>query len=341
MKAKNIFLILIGLAFISNVKTANANPKIDEIKLRNKIICGTDLSHKGFAYKDEEGNWQGIDAKLCRLFATAIFNDGNKYELKDIKTEEIKDVLKNDKIDIMLGATPWIASNEILKDISFTKTTYLSKQSFVAKYKKDASSMSAYKKSNVCVNKFSSDLRDLIQFNSKYDLQFNIIPQAGTNKNVEAFLLNRCNMIFGNEILLKSKLTDNNLMKKDIILLPEKIGETPIAPAVSNKYPKFANSIKWVINAIILADKYNINEHNINSYFVSNDLEMKNLTGNNKRLWEKLDLHPDWFKTAIIEIGNYETLYKNTIGKDSYLEIEVENNKPTSKGGKLSSEPFL
>ena len=49
------------------------NAGLHYIHTRGKIYCGTETGNKILAWRDEKGNWQGIDVELCKMLSTAVF----------------------------------------------------------------------------------------------------------------------------------------------------------------------------------------------------------------------------------------------------------------------------
>lgn len=48
------------------------NAGLHYIHTRGKIYCGTETGNKILAWRDEKGNWQGIDVELCKMLSTAV-----------------------------------------------------------------------------------------------------------------------------------------------------------------------------------------------------------------------------------------------------------------------------
>ena len=75
------------------------------------IRCGSDLSVKSYAYK-EDGEWKGFDADICRAFAWAIYGDGSRFEMVDVRPYNVGRSLKGGLIDVMLSGGVFSAGVE-------------------------------------------------------------------------------------------------------------------------------------------------------------------------------------------------------------------------------------
>lgn len=99
--------------------------------------------------------------------------------------------------------------------------------------------------------------------------------------------------------------------------------------------------VKWIFNALKLAEEHNINSKNVNVYIGSKDISVQNLLGDNPHLWNKFGLNPNWLRKAIEDLGNYGEIYERNIGKDSLLMMERRENNLLRNRGLISSQPFL
>ena len=148
MKLKLFFLGMIFFATPLIAKTNNNG--LNVIATRGYVACGTNLSNTYLAYKDVVGNWQGIDADLCRAFAMATLGDENAFDMIDVATTNAAKALDSGKIDIMLGNNAISAKQEISSPISAMDVLYIDKQMFASRHKSDAESMETYKENKVC-----------------------------------------------------------------------------------------------------------------------------------------------------------------------------------------------
>ncbi|HRE42066.1 MAG TPA: transporter substrate-binding domain-containing protein [Ignavibacteria bacterium] len=90
-----IIILIIGLfCSTSNVIFAQT------VKLQDKIIKIGVYESKPFSYKDVTGEWTGIAIDLWKLMAS---KNGIKYEITEIKQDEITGFLDSGKIDVVVS----------------------------------------------------------------------------------------------------------------------------------------------------------------------------------------------------------------------------------------------
>lgn len=311
------------------------------INTRGTIRCGTDLSAKTYAYKDEGGYWRGIDADLCRLFSIAIFGRSDRFEMVDVKSSQVNKAIATNKIDIMLGDVPGTATRDVSGKTTQAELMYYARQMFLAQKVEDASSMEAYKGKKVCIVTNSEDYYNLQDYSDKYNLDLQMLFFGERARAKEAFLLKRCDLYTGSEIYLKSIYEQINNDNMNLTLLPEVVAEKPVYAQIHKDNQTLRIAIKWIMNAMTLAEKKGINSKNIDIFIGVKDGSVKNLLGINPDLWNKFQLKPDWAKKAITELGNYGEIYERNLGSLSPFEIERGKNKLIEDGGLIKSQSFF
>ncbi len=339
MKLKLWFLVL-SLVFFGK-ECAAADAGLRYINTRGTVRCGSDLTTKTYAYKDEAGYWRGIDADFCRLFSTAIFGRGDRFEMVDVKSYDTAKAIASNKIDIMLGDAPSTATRDIGSKATQAQLLYYGRQMFLAQKIDGANSMEAYKGKKVCTVTNSEDFYNLQDYSDKYSLELRPLMFKDPRAAKEAFLLKRCELLTGSEIYLKSIYRQMANEYMDITMLPEVIAYKPIYAQVLKDNQTLRTIVKWVVNAVTLAEKKGITSKNIDIFIGVKDASIVNLFGINPVLWEKFQLKPGWVKTAITELGNYGEIYERNLGSLSDLNIDREKNKLIDDGGLIIPQSFF
>lgn len=311
------------------------------IKNRGNIICGTELSSKALAHKDENGIWRGMDADLCRIFSIAIFGKDNRFRLVDVKAQNVNSAIRHNKIDVMLGNAPATASNEISGNTTQSALLYYVKQMFLAHKIDNASSMEDFKGKKVCVISNSDSWNNLQRYNEKYQLQLKPLFFKSPLEAKQAFLLRRCDLYSDNELYLLSLLEETKKNLNTVELLPEVIAEKPIYAQVLKENQQLRITIKWILNALKLAEKEGLNSKNSEIFINQKDETIRNLLGVNPDLWQKFQLNPTWLQTVLTQFGNYGEIYENNLGQNSEFKLERGKNELVEKGGLISSETFF
>jgi general L-amino acid-binding protein len=340
MKLKT--LIWSSLLLLAATEAFATDAGLRYIGSRGLIRCGTDLSTRSYAYRDEEKVWRGIDADLCRVFSMAIFGNSGSFEMIDVQANEISKALSSNKIDIMFGNNAMNASYEINSKANAVDIIYYDKQVFLAKpLEEEATSMAAYKGSNVCAVKNSEDLNNIYEYNRKFEAEFKPLSFINAAKAKEAFFLNRCPLLTANEIYLKGLAQSVVTKDKSMEILPEIVAYRPIYAYVNKENITLRIVSKWILNALLLAEAQNITSKNVDVFIGLTDNSTRNLLGAEKKLWLDFGLKPDWVQKAVRELGNYGEIYERNLGKDSDNKIERDKNNLIENGGLMKYQPFI
>lgn len=341
MKLKFVFYCFLALTLASEALAAK-DAGLRYIQTRGVVRCGTDLSAQTYAYKDENGDWRGIDADLCRVLALAVLGDKERIEMVNVTTNMVSKYLVTNKIDIMLGGAPYSASNEIRSQATPIDIIYYDKQMFLGRNADKATSMEDYKGQKVCVVNNSDDQYNLEEYNARYNLDLKPLLFASSQRAKEAFLLKRCNLLTGNALFLTNVLKSAGIKDKTTQVLPEVISVKPVYAFAAKENNTWRISAKWILNALKLAEDIGINSENINIFIGVKDTSTKNLLGVSPDLWNKFKTYnPEWLRKELTEIGNFGEIYEKNLGKGSSFKLDREQNKLLKDGGLIIPQPFL
>lgn len=330
---------IVSLFVFSIVTAAQAvNVRLKPILQTDVIRCGSDLSVKTYAYK-EDGVWKGFDADMCRAFAWAIYGDGSRFEMVDVRPQRVGQALQGKLIDVMLSGGLYSAAIEAKQHAASVGLLYYDRQMFAAKdAPENIESMDAFKGKKVCVSMESDYLDNLKEYNLKYRLDLNIFPFNSPEKARRAFLLKRCDLITTRGTLLYDMI--RNSPGKGLTILPEEFAHKPVYAFVSRDNNKLRVALKWVMNALFLTEDLGIDSKNISILIGNEDISTRNLLGDNDLLWLSLGLRPQWVRQAVTDLGNMSEIYERNFGPDSALPLERGKANLIKNGGIVHAEEF-
>lgn len=337
MKHNFIFFVLLISGILYSTFAYADDMSISNIQKRGTLYCGTNKNNKDLAYKDEDGVWRGFDAVMCRAIASALLGKKERFEMVPMRMEDAPKNLKIGKIDVMFGEFSLPAEMEISSNTFNVDVLYHEKVMLLAHKIKDAESMKAYKSSKVCITRNSIDTYFLKNFNDKYKLDLKPLYFANRDRATEAFYLNRCMLLPGASNELKKILSTKFKGKDYIEILPETIGLRPVYVMVDKNSANLAVTVKWIINALRLAEIYDITSNNLPMMLGEQDNSAQNLLGNQPELWQKFNIYPTWMRKFITEEGNYGEIYEKNLGPDTELGLD----KILPERGLATPRPFI
>ena len=123
-------------------------------------------------------------------------------------------------------------------------------------------------------------------------------------------------------------------MKLDLRpMLRGEISYIPVKAYTSGNKNSLNIIFQWIFNALRLAESYEINSHNIDSFSLSKSDNIQRLLGINPQTWQNLGLAPDWAKNYIYSFGNYQQLFERTLGANSKFKLDASINRAFENGG--------
>lgn len=312
-----------------------ANP-YEASMANSKIRCGTNLSITSYA-RFKDGKWSGIDADFCRIFAQALLGDSEKFELLHIEKDNIANALNTKVIDVMLSGAPSSADFEISGDATNAGLLYYDYQMFMSR-DDNSDDLEDYRGKKVCVASDSEYFQTAEDYNQNYNLGFHYLKFDNFAGAKQAFLLKRCDLMTAGSLELRGLA---NIGVKDKKILPHKVALHPVYAYVQANNNVVRLAIKWIINALYLAEQYDINTKNLDYHLAGNSLEINNLLGRDERLWAKLGVRPLWLRDVIKKFGNYSDIYERNFGDDSEYPLERNEGKLLKNGGIVHPLPFI
>lgn len=325
--------------FLLHPLTVQAGTTLNRIKQTGIVRCGARTTAGAFAYqKDKE--WNGIDVEICRLVASAVLGRPEAVQIVPVNQENGFNLLENGQIDILNAATPWTMEQELTSNAVFPAVFYYSALAFIGHYNPEASSMKDYQGAKVCVESTPFLLQEFNAFNQRYQLDMRLMKAPSLTRAKELLYLKRCDLIFARLETLHSDYFKNSPDGIDLVVLPEIVRTYPSGPYIRNDDPDLFKILRWLIYAVIKAEEKGISSQNIEDFQNTEDPEIQNLLGQNKKIADKIGLDAGWIYRALSERGNYAEIYQRGLGDKSVLKLNRTANKLTKDGGLIQAPSF-
>lgn len=307
------------------------------VKQRDVVRCGTNLQLKCFAYREDD-MWRGIDADFCKAIALAVVGDADHMEMINVEADEVSQALSSGKIDVMLSGAPVSARSEISRNIMPVGVLYYEPQMLMMSEKAGEKDDDFVGK-KICVAEGTDYARNFESFNYEHNLESKSLMFPTVKAMREGFLLKRCDMATAGAVYLSGM--KQAMAKSNFKIFPEPISVAPVMATVARGNNDFGLAVKWVINGLQLAEQYGMNAKNLNFFRGHNNPEIRNLMGDDPKLWNGLGLFPKWLDQAVAIVGHYGAIFERNVGEESDYKIKREHGKLIKDGGVIYPEPFL
>lgn len=320
-----------------------AGSTVEAIKARGAVNCGVTDSQSAFARIDQNGNWIGFDVEFCRAISAAVLGTPESINLVPLGTSMRFDAVLQGDVDVLLRNTTWTLTRDAKMDLDFAGITYFDGQGFIARKTLKATKAVDLKDRalSVCVIKNTTSYQNLKDFIKISGYPWKIEAYETFEGSHQALFQNICDMFTTDVTALLSLQSSYPAYSTEFSVLSDVISREPLGPAVRNDDRQWFDIVKWVVQAIILAEDLKLNSVNVDqmSDMITN-LEAKRLLGLEPGLGQALGLDDRWGYRVVKMVGNYAEIYDRNFGKESALNLQRTLNKLWSDGGLLYPLPF-
>jgi general L-amino acid transport system substrate-binding protein len=95
-----------------------------KVRATGKVRCGISENLRGFAEKDVQGRWTGLNVDFCRAVAAAALGDAAKVDFVPLRASARFLALKSGEIDLLLRQTTWTLEREAGLGVHFVGTLF-------------------------------------------------------------------------------------------------------------------------------------------------------------------------------------------------------------------------
>ena len=324
-------------ANISNNISNQTSNYLEIVKQRCYLICGVSGEIPGFSFVDFNGKYAGMDVDFCRAVASALFSDPDKVTFAELSADERFAALNSGEVDLLSRNTTKTLSRDTSKNLEFASPLFYDAQGIMVDKASGIKNIGDLKGKSICVAKETTSYDNLQDYMNKRDIEYTAVAMSDKESLYNSYERNLCQAITGDvSQLVARKILLANPTEHQI--LPQKIAQEPLAPAVNQNNPEWFDVVKWVNFALIQAEELNIDSTNINTYKNSKDSEIRNFLGIDGDLGSDMGLNNDFTFQIIRHVGNYGEIYDRNLGQP--FELQRGQNALWKDGGLMYSPPF-
>lgn len=316
-----------------------ATSTLDKIKARGWLSCGIHGDLLGFSYKDEKGQFHGMDVAICRAVAAAVLGDSAKVQFRPVSSAERFNALQAGEIDILSRNTTWTFARDTSLDLNFPVITYYDGQGFMTRRDRGIDSPKEMAGATVCVEDNSTSFDNAKEYFHQKGLTVEFKVFSNSNLAYEAYSQGNCT-VYTSDIsgLAAARATLPDKEKHGI--LSEVISKEPLGPVVRQDDPGWTKIVRWVVYIMLTAEELGVSSTNLDAMLKSEHDDIKRLLGTKDEFGKMLGLSSDWALQIIKQVGNYGEVYDRYLGQQTALDLERGVNMLWSKGGLHYSPPL-
>ena len=291
---------------------APSGATLDAIKSRGSLVCGVNTGLAGFAQPDSQGVWRGFDVDYCKAVAAAIFGDASKVRYVPTTAQNRFTALQSGEVDMLARNTTWTLSRDTSLGFDFAATTFYDGQGFMVKTSLGVKSAKELDGATICVQPGTTTEQNLTDWARAGNIKFTPVVIERLEELVSAFVAGRCDA-YTTDASGLAATRSTQPKPDDYVILPELISKEPLAPAVRQGDPGFADLVRWTHFALVTAEELGIDSKNVDSMASSPNPDIQRFVGKNGDLGKMLGVSNDWAVKVIKAVGNYGEVFDRNL----------------------------
>ncbi len=326
------------LALLLAPLTAAAD-RLDDIRERGLLRCGVNSETPGLSYRDESGDWSGLDVDLCRAVAAAALGSADKVELIPLTTAERFAALRDDRVDLLARNTTWTQARDLTQGVSFATILYYDGQGFMVPRSTNTRSTLELGGASICAIAETTSIDSAKRYFKRHQMPMELKQFPDLKTASKAYREGECTTLTTDRsqlYALRARLEQPGSQR----ILPEVISRDPLSPAVLKGETRLLDLTRWTIFTLINAEEMGISSDNVVTAKERAQTDaVRTLLDLDGESAEVLGIEPAWGYRVILAVGNYAEVFERNLGKASGLDIKRGLNALWTQGGLLYAPP--
>ena len=334
-------LLLIGGCGSQTTATVDSDSenidRLSVVRERGNLVCGVSGELPGFSAVDNNGEYSGIDVDVCRAVASALFNDPNQVEFRDLTTQERFTAVQSGEVDILSRNTTWTISRDTSVGMEFAPTIFYDGQGLLVTKASKVEKLEDLGGKSVCALAQTTHEKNIADRMRKLGVDYSPVVFEDNESLYAAYEQGRCEATTSDRSQLIVRHAQMN-KPDDHQVLEMVLSKEPLGPVTANGDSQWFDVVKWVTYAMIQAEELGITSENVDSFAETKDPQIRRFLGLEGSLGEDMGLPNDFAKQVVKNVGNYGEVYERNIGEPFKLDRGL--NALWADGGLLYSPPF-
>lgn len=297
------------------------SPTLAAIKRRGRLNCGVHQGLVGFAYTDNRGQWRGFDVDFCRATAAAVLGDADAVRFVPLSASDRFTALNDGRIDVLWRNSSWTMSRDAGEGFVFAGVNYYDGQGFLVRRSLNLNSATELTGARVCVQSGSTSQANAADYFRSRGIEYRPVVFETEEAARDAYGREDCDAFSADISALaaaRTVLTNPN----EHVILSDVASKEPLGPVVKAGDERWASTVRWTLNALMLAEELGVTKANAEDQFkTTTDPRVRRLLGAEGEFGPMLGLSNAWAKDAVEAVGNYGEIFDRNLGSQSALDL--------------------
>ncbi|MCO6418177.1 amino acid ABC transporter substrate-binding protein [Siccirubricoccus sp. KC 17139] len=343
MRLPAALLLLLGAlapAAAQQASQAPAGATLSTVRARGALSCGISTGDPAWSQPDSRGEWQGMDADICRAVAAAVLGDAKKLVWQHLTGQNRFPALTTGQVEMLTRTTTWTFMRDSSLGVNFTAPYFYDGQGFLVRANAGITSAKQLDGATICFTSASTHELNLQDWSRSQGIRFTPVIFADKDEARRAYESNRCDSYTGDASQLaavRAAFPD----PAEHVLLADRISKEPYAPAVRQGDDQWFDIVRYVVYGLVEAEELGITQANADQMLAeSPSPAVQRLLGKTGGLGASLGLDRAFLLNAIKAVGNYGEVYDRHLGEGSAVKLARGPNALWNRGGIMISPPM-
>ncbi len=314
--------------------------RLERIRARGALGCGIEPAVPGFAERDEQGRYRGLDIDVCRAVAAAIF--GTPDRIRFLPALSVAAFRQNDSIDLVSRRLTWELRREGTDRVLFGPVVFYDGEGFLVSKALGAATARDLLGRSVCVSGgtvFEINLNEYARRES-LELRKSILESPHDYDAIASRLADGRCVAYAGDVSDLGAIRSRLPRPEAFAILPDRISSEPLAPLVRREDPELFTILRWTVFALIAAEELGVTSGNLDQMRSRPDLDVRRLLGVVPGNGAALGLDEAWAYNAIRSVGNYGEMFERNLGRNSRIGLDRGMNRLFRDGGLMYAPPL-
>jgi general L-amino acid transport system substrate-binding protein len=308
------------------------------VKARGTLRCGVSEGITGFSAHDAAGVWAGIDVDFCRAVAAAALGSPDRVAFVPLRASERFPALEDGVIDVLARNTSWTLLRESTLGVQFAGVLFYDSQAFMVRTQGAPQTLAGLRDAAVCVQKGTSSQDHLLAYSAANRLNLRPLILESAAAASAAFFAGRCGAWTSDASQLTAVRLHAPGGPQAWVILPERISQEPLGPAVRGDDLSWLVLVRWILFALVAAEELGVTHANLAQRSHEAAVQQALVAGD--EVDRSLGVEPGWMLRAVQAVGNYGEMFDRNLGSRSPLNLERGLNRLWAQGGLMYAPPM-
>jgi general L-amino acid transport system substrate-binding protein len=319
---------------------AETKSRLQTVRERGKLVCGSRTDLAGFGYLDENGRNVGFDVDLCRAVAAAALGDPEAVEFVPLTAAERGPALQTGEVDLLSRNMTWTSTRDAQWG-NFTIIMFYDGQGFIVPAASGITQIEELDGATICVTSGTTTELNLADAFRQRGLNFTPVVFEDTATVYSTYENGGCDAATSDKSQLAA-IQSGFANPDDHVILDITISKEPLTPAVPSGDDQWFDIVKTVMYVLINAEELDVTSKNVDEMLNSDNIEVRRLLGVEGEFGQAdLGLDADFAADVIRAVGNYGEIYDRYMGPEGdAFTLDRGLNKLWRDGGLIYAPPL-